>query len=100
MKIELEKLIEIVTREVIKELVKLGYNAEEMLSSVYPEGKKAEKKQVEIDMSGFKTPVLTEGQIEMLEKGVEEILIPPQTIVTPGATRLIKQYKIKLIYKS
>jgi len=100
MKIELEKLIEIVTREVIKELVKLGYNAEDLLASDYPKEIKTAKKIVEIDMSGFVTPVLTEGQMEALEKGVEDILIPPQTIVTQGAKRLIKQYKIKLIYKS
>ena len=97
MKIELEKLIEIVTREVIKELVKLGYNAEDLLSSDYPEEKGITKRSVEIDMRGYVTPILTEGHMEQLEKGIEEVVIPPQTVITPGAKSLIKQNKIKLI---
>jgi hypothetical protein len=99
MKIELETLIEIVTREVIKELVSRGYSIEQ-LTSRNREEKKMQKKSFEVDMSEFVTPVLTEQQMDVLDNGIEELVIPPQTIITPGANRLIKNKKIKLIYKS
>ena len=99
MKIALETLIEIVTREVIKELLSRGFSVDQMLSD-HPEEEKLSMTSAEIDMSGFVTPVLTEGQMEELEEGVREVVIPPHTIITPGAKRLIKQKEIKLIYKS
>ena len=99
MKIDLETIIELVTREVIKELHSRGYSIEQLVSDSSTEVKVAEKS-VEIDMSGFVTPIVTEGTMEQLEKGVEELIIPPQTIITPGASRLIKMNNIKLIYKS
>jgi hypothetical protein len=53
-----------------------------------------------IDMNGYKTPVLTENHIAVLEYEVNEIIIPKGTIITPGAKDLIKKRKLILTYKT
>ena len=59
MKISIEELVELITRKVIKELIKRGIDVD------FNNDKKAAassslKKSIEIDMSRYKTPLLTE----------------------------------------
>ena len=97
MKIALEKIIEIVTTEVIKELAKKGI---EIGVSNFEVNKTVKaSKPVEIDMTAYKTPILTEKSLLKIGKEIKEIIIPAKTIITPGASYIIKKNKIKVIYK-
>lgn len=101
MKIEIQKLIETITTEVIAQLAKIGVEIE------YTPVEKERIGSVElfnhsykvIDMNGYKSPVLTENQLTILNHETEEVIIPIGTVITPGAKDIIRQKKIKLIYK-
>ena len=102
MEIGLEKLISLVTAEVIKELKKQGVQA------VALSEKSAQNSQVnglrtkseEIDMSKYKTPILTEKHIRKLHDLTGEVVIPKGTIITPKAKEIIKERKISIVFKS
>ncbi len=96
---EIEKLIEIIVREVISELSKLnmidlnsGINnstcsCKNIIKKVQPKI---------IDMSNYKTPILTENHLLTLDPTISEILVPKGTIITPGARDIIKKQKLVL----
>ncbi|MDR3628457.1 MAG: hypothetical protein P4L45_16550 [Ignavibacteriaceae bacterium] len=98
MKIKIEKLIEIITTEVIAELTRLGVEID-----YTPTGEKklntagSRRKLCEIiDLKNYKTPVLTENHLESLSPEVMEIEIPKGTIITPGARDLIKKRNLRI----
>ena len=95
MQISIEELVEII----VKELLAKGIVINSTSVSKDIGRKSEEKKLIEIDMSGFKTPVLTENQLTSLESSIEEIIIPERTIITPGAREIIHKKKLKVIYK-
>ncbi len=97
MEISLEKIIEIVTREVIKELAIKGIVIDSTLNQASLGSK---TKAWTMDMSEFKTPVLTENMLASLDKGTSEIIIPRRTFITIGARDIIKRKKVTIIYKS
>ncbi len=102
MEITLEKLINLVTAEVVKQLKKQGvqvvsasgesvhFNPEQALRS----------KSEEIDMSKYKTPVLTENHIRRLHELTGEVIVPKGTVVTPRAKELIKQKQLTVTVKN
>ena len=98
MRLSIEKIVEMVTREVIKELIKQGYKVNQSFEE------KSEvigtKKILEVDMSGFKTPILTETSFDNIAPDTQELVVPERTIITPGASNIIKRNKIKISYKS
>ncbi len=102
MEIDLEKLINLVTAEVIKELKKQGVQA------VVSSEKHAQNFQMsslrtkseEIDMSKYKTPILTENHMRKLHDLTGEVVIPKGTIITPKAKEIIKEKKIAITFKS
>ena len=100
MEINIEKLIEIIVREVIKELLKHGELTDFFTSEPRhgSSGRNVIKKNVStvIDMSNYKTPLLTEEQIKCLDPGIAEITIPKGTIITPGARDIIKKRNLIL----
>ena len=96
MRITLEKIIEIVTKEVVAELLKKGI---EISTTDNGANKVAMSKPIEIDMTAFKTPVLTQNALLELGKEVHEIIIPAKTVITPGAGYIIKKNTIKITYK-
>ena len=49
-----------------------------------------------IDMSNYKTPILTENHLLTLDPKINEIVVPKGTIITPGARDIIKRHKIVL----
>lgn len=107
MKIPLEHIIELVTREVIKELVKRGYavdyNKQYRSDIPFHPDKNPDKEgptSVELCMKDFKTPLLTEMRFEEIGLSVKELVLPEKTVITPGAWDQIKKRNIKLNYKS
>jgi len=104
LRIEIEKLIDLIVREVIAELSKRGVD---VASS--PKGKinaapavsSRESRQREIiDMRSFRTPVLTENQLALLDSKTIEIVIPKETVITPGAREIIKKKNLAVITNS
>jgi hypothetical protein len=90
---DIEKLVEIVVREVLKEIVNRG--GELNLQGLT--GCPCSSSTV-IDMNRYRTPLLTESRL--LEVSTSEVVVPAGTVVTPGAREVIKKRKIKLVYKS
>ncbi len=95
--IGLEKLIELVTRAVIKELANKGIN---VVAGNNGPNKSIGEKIVKADMSGYKTPILSEMSFRSLGSEVTTLMVPPKTIITYGANIEIKKRGIKIIYKS
>ncbi|MEJ2614006.1 MAG: hypothetical protein P8Z35_03525 [Ignavibacteriaceae bacterium] len=99
MKINIENLVEIIAKEVIKELLKIGveldFSKEIKSNNLSNNGN--QKKQ-EIDMSGYKTPILTEYILEAIEPDVNEIIIPKGTVFTPGARDIMKKRNFIISY--
>jgi hypothetical protein len=99
-KIEIEKLIEIIVREVISELLKLGeeidFSFKESSSYNSIASMKQNKQGQLIDMSNYKTPLLTENHLKSLDPSIGEIIVPKGTIITPGAKDIIKKQKLIL----
>lgn len=99
MKINIENLVEIIVKEVIAELLKIGveldFSKEIKTGDVSNHGN--QKKQ-EIDMSGYKTPILTEYTLESIGQDVNEIIIPKGTVLTPGARDIVKKRKFIISY--
>lgn len=99
LKINIENLVEIITKEVIKELLKIGvefdFSNEIITSNLSNNGN--QKKQ-EVDMSGYKTPILTEYALESIGRDVNEIIIPKGTVFTPGARDIIKKRNFIISY--
>ena len=99
MKINIESLVEIIVKEVIAELSKIGVEVEylkEMKSGNF--SRLENRKKQEIDMSGFKTPILTEYALESIGQDVNEIIIPKGTVFTPGARDIIKKRNFIINY--
>ena len=99
MKISIVELVELITREVILELSKRGiavdYNIDKITST-----KTSIKTSVEMDMSNYKTPVLTENNLLSLDSGITEIIVPDGTVITPGARDIIRKKKLNITYKN
>jgi hypothetical protein len=102
LEISLEKLIELVTAEVVKELKRQGVRV------VQAPGKHISKNQThdnrtkseQIDMSKYKTPILTENHINRLHELTGNVIIPQGTIVTPKAKELLKEKNLSLQIKN
>jgi len=96
LEITLEKLISLVTAEVIKELKKQGI---QIISSSDNNGlgistDSLRTKSEKIDMSRYRTPVLTEIHIRRLHELTGEVIIPKNTIITPKAKEIIKEKRL------
>ena len=94
----IEEIVELVTREVIKELLRQGVKVEDSLPD---KTKPVNGKEVlEVDMSGFKTPILTESSFHKIASETKELIVPEKTVITPGARDIIKRNQIRISYKS
>lgn len=115
MKISVDQIVEIVTREVVAELQRRGvdvvgstpasrpgaapsFAAPSFASPSFVSPRAGAS--VEIDMSSYKTPVLTESQLTRLGPGVGTVVVPCRTVVTPGAWDLIRSKKLTLVRKA
>ena len=102
MQITLEKLIQLVTAEVVKELKKQNVTVISGSGSQPPNMKVtgALIKSEVIDMSQYKTPVLTENHVRRLHELTGEIIVPIGTIITPKAKELIRDRNIQICEKA
>lgn len=100
MEVTIEKLIELIVKEVAAELSKRGI-------AVIPAPEKGASLGVHVsqrhlreitDLKNYKTPVLTENHLASLEPSVREIVLPKGTVLTPGARDIV--LKRKLIIRS
>ena len=95
MKIDINKLVELIIKEVVSELSKRGIEIEdEDLSSKISyslTSSQGKGQSLIINMNEYKTPVLTESRLESLDPGITEIVIPKGTVITPGAKDIIKK---------
>jgi hypothetical protein len=51
-------------------------------------------------MSAYRTPVLTESQLTRIDARVSTIIVPCNTVVTPGAWGIIRSKKLTLVRKA
>ena len=100
MAISLDNLIQIITTHVIRELKRQGIeiishngkpDSQNAIQGLYTKSEK-------IDMSKYKSPVLTENHIRRLHELTGEIVIPRCTVITPKASELIKIKNISVVY--
>ncbi len=96
MEITLEKLISLVTVEVVKELKKQGIQVISLLDNdgLGISTDSLRTKSEKIDMSKYRTPVLTEIHIRRLHQLTGEVIIPKNTIITPKAKEIIKEKRL------
>ncbi len=94
----IEEIVELVTREVIKELIRLGFKLDKSLPD--SPGSVNRNEVFEVDMSGFKTPILAESSFHKIARETKELIVPEKTVITPGARDIIKRNKINISYKS
>lgn len=101
MEINIEKLIEIIVREVITELLKRGEVIDPPLKGLKTNCSCTSiiknKPRAVIDLSNYKTPLLTEKYLAKLDKAIVEIVVPKGTIISPGAKDIIKKRNLVII---
>ena len=88
----IEEIVELVTREVIKELLRQGVMVDKSLTDT--PGSENGKEVLEVDMSGYNTPILTESTFHKIASETKELIVPEKTVITPGARDIIKRNQI------
>lgn len=101
MEISIEQLVETIVQQVLAELVKRGVQVGPVATSAGGvQGVRGQTgTSLEIDMSKFRTPVLTENQLMNIGVKVSTIIVPCSTVVTPGAWDIIKAKQLSLVRK-
>jgi len=99
--ISLDKLIQLVSAEVIREMKKQGVQIVDAEGrAVHGLSENALRtKSEEISMGAYKSPVLTENHIRKLHELTGEVIIPRGTVITPRAKELIKQKQLIVTIK-
>jgi hypothetical protein len=115
--ISLEQLIAVIVREVAAELTRRGVvvtgtpapavsPARQTLptpaaaSGPSPACPSASADSAVIDMSAYRTPILTEEHLTRLGPSVRNVVVPCSTVLTPGARDLIRVKKLSLVRKA
>jgi hypothetical protein len=88
----LESIVHRVTQEVWQELARKGITIPATPASL-PDGT------VRIDMSRYRTPLLTERAIAGLHPRSNNVAVPKGTIVTPRAKELLREKNIGIVYE-
>ncbi|MGA7720198.1 MAG: hypothetical protein WCA84_03395 [Ignavibacteriaceae bacterium] len=98
MKINIEKLVELITNEVVEQLTQLGVEID--YSSIKERkiisGNNRKNLNEIINLKNYKTPVLTINQLNSLGEDIWEIEVPRGTIITPGARDIIKKRNLRI----
>ena len=94
----IQKLIQLIIKEIIKELVEQGIikNSDIEKSREFNFGQSIRNKVEKIDMSKYRTPILTENQINHLHELTGQIIVPKGTVITPKAKEVLKTKQISL----
>lgn len=98
MQISIEKPVEIIVQQVLAELRKHGVEVETPATESVVTPAVAQTESVEIDMTGYRTPVLTENRVRSVERHVREIFVSAGTICTIGARDAMRQRAMILTY--
>ncbi len=98
MEFSFEKLVSLITVDVVKELVKQGVTVNTLSGKTSPNSSVTgfRNKCQRIDMSKYKTPILTENHIRRLHELTGLVQIPKGTVITPKAKELIRERQISL----
>ncbi len=97
--VHIDTLIQQIVREVVAELEKQGIqivqgSLQSKLSASFVPPVKTET----IDMSQYKTPVLTVSRLQRLHVLTGTIRIPKGTVITPKARQYIQEKQFKVDY--
>lgn len=100
--VELDKIIQAVTVEVVKQLKAAGVTVavnpntagSAIAAALAPNAKGIRSKTERIDMSKYRTPVLTERHMDKLHVLTGKIIVPTGTIITPKARETAKRKQI------
>jgi hypothetical protein len=96
-----DELVERIVNEVLSELARRGV---QVSTPAAPAQKgpvhHTEAGTIEIDMSAYRTPVLTESQLTRIGRSIGTIVVPCNTIVTPGASDILRSRKLTLVRKT
>ena len=107
--ISLEMIINLVVREVVRELAKSGVkvvssggciDASDLKKELFNKVSGTRTRVETIDMSRYKSPVLIENHIRRLHELTGEIVIPKGTVITPKARQLLKQKQISVVFEN
>jgi hypothetical protein len=91
--VNIEQIIQLVTKHVIRDLQNRGIKIKEgSVSFSNPHVLKTKSERV--DMSRYKTPILTENHIRRLHELTGEVVVPEGTVITPKAKEMIKDRHI------
>ena len=102
--VSLEKIVTLVVQQVVQELAKNGIQVVSTGSS----GNKTSvntgfqgliSKSERIDMSKYKSPVLTENQLNKLHELTGEVIIPKGTVITPKARQIIQKKQLQITFE-
>ena len=96
MEIALDKIIQIITQQVVKELQTKGVKilATNAAANDLVALNSLRTKSEQPDMSAYKTPILTEQHVKKLHELTGEIIVPVAAKITPKAKELIKQKQL------
>jgi hypothetical protein len=98
--VSIENIIQMVTQEVVKQLkssgvtITAGRTGMAVANALGDSSCRIQSKTERIDMSKFKTPVLTEKHINRLHELTGKIIIPQGTLITPKAREITKRKQI------
>lgn len=96
--ISIDTLVGIIVREVLAEMAKHGVEVGVLATGGGAAAGGEQAARVAIDMTGYRTPVLTEHRVRSLEAHVREITVPAGTICTIGARDILQQRNMKLTF--
>jgi len=98
MQLTIEQLVAVVVKEVLAELERRGMVPGIRSGAGSVAESAGSSSTVTLDMTGYRTPVLTEHRVRALERHVREVVVPAGTVCTWGARDVMAQRKIKLTY--
>ena len=95
--LSLEKIVQLVTREVMRELGRKGM-------APAPTGAGATvaldpAASARPDMTGYKTPILTENMVARLHERTVTAIVPSGSIVTPRAKEILRKRNISVVFE-
>lgn len=100
--VSLERIIELVSNAVVRELHKQGVQVVSGKPGIVPPERSPggiSVKTQKIDMSAYKTPVLTEQHLSRLHELTGTIIVPRGTVITPKAREAIKAKSICVTFE-
>ncbi len=102
--VSLDKIVQLVVQEVVDELTRRGVTivttGRTTAIGTDEAAQVSLRTKVErIDMSGYRTPILTEAHIQRLHELTGEIIIPEGTIMTPKAREAVRARRVTIRFE-